>query len=298
MIMSRFSFGRLGLLLVALLGLTALFSSTAFGAGKPTEVTAGAKYATITLNSFEQRAAANPNGAETTVTLEYREAGAATYQVAGTQNLGSGTSQLATYKLLKGVKPDGEYELRTKAVNSFGTVYSSVYLYESSYWYVTGTTGSHHSPFKSSGTANFEWTMGSTAIKISCNESGSGQLGGAWGTGNTYTPNLSKCVLYENGKEICKPNNSFFTVDQAFISTTGTIGMVFPEGCFYGEMTMNAKEAFTVEMPSFNKKALTQAMTLTNRLAWGSYPINLTISTTWSLTGEDSGKEFAAYQGL
>lgn len=295
--MSKRTAGRLSLLFVSLLGLMSLYSATAFAAGAPTEVQASASG--WGLNHVNGGAHANPNGAETTVTVEYRQAGAGSFQSAGSGSIGSGTTKKGISRLINGLKPYGYYELRAKASNEFGTVYSSVVIMESSYWQIEKVSETHVASFTSTGTAKFEWKWGGYNIKVSCNETGSGTLGGEWGTGTGYTVNLSNCRTYQNEKEICKANDAFFSVDQTFTSKSGTVGLVFPEGgCTFGEVSMQAPDPFLVEMTNFNKaKQLSQPMTLTNNLKWGSITVSATISTTWSLSGEDKGKLFGAYAG-
>ena len=298
--MSRLGLGRLSLILVSLFGLMALFSASAIAAGKPTQVSANIKNpGSWGINHVEGAAYANPNGASTTVTLEYREHGTSTFKSAGSENIGSGTTQINFQRLISGLKPLAEYDLRTTATNSFGTTTSSIGVVETPRWIVHGMTKEDHvASFASTGTATFDLQMGSVKAHIACNETGSGTFGGYGGTGTGYKANLSNCTLYENEEEMCKPKVApSLSLDQTFTSTSNLINFQFPSGCFYEEFTLAASEPFFVTMPNFNKtNVVAEPLTLTNKLKFGGNTVTATISTTWSLTGEDAGKLFGAWR--
>jgi hypothetical protein len=294
---SKVNIGRFGLCLVSLIGLMSMFSVSAFGAGKPTEVSSGISGPSLGLNHAEMVGWANPNGADTTVTLEYREHGASEFKVAGSGSIGSGTKTLGIKILLNGLKPYAQYDLRTKASNEFGTVYGSIPIFETPYWEISNTSLSHVAGVSSSGSANFEWKIGINELKISCGLNGSGWIGGEWGNETGWSANLTSCKFYENGKLRCQPYEAHFTVDQTFATAGGYLNFVFPEGCFYSEVKFQAPNPFFVTMSGFNKALqVTQPMVLTNNLSWAGNTVNATISTNWSLTGADSGKAFGVWR--
>ena len=293
--MSRSRYGRLGLCLVSLLGLMSLMSATAFAAGAPTEVnqTAASSWG---LNHVELSGGANPNGASTTITLEYRQAGTSEFKTLVSGSIGSGSKQLNINGLLTGLKPYGQYETRVKASNEFGTVYGTVRTHETPYWEISKTSLSHVAGVKSSGTATFEWNVGLYDMKISCQESGGGWIGGEWGTGSKWSTSLTNCNFYQSGKLMCKPKGTLF-VDETFTANGNEVHFSFPEGCFYEEVFFQAPDPFYVTMPNFdNGYLLTQQLVLTNTLKWAYNPVKATITTNWSLTGADAGKTFGAFR--
>lgn len=298
--MSKSKFGRLGLCLVSLLGLMSLMSAPALGAGQPTQVSSSMSGSAWGINHGEMFGWANPNGAETTLTLEYREQGAGEFQVAGSGSIGSGTKQLGIKRPLYGLKPYAIYELRTKATNAFGTVYGSIFSINTPYWEISKTSLSHVASINSQGTATFEWTHGGgTKYKLSCQEYGSGSIGGEWGTGTGWSPTLGGCSFYRGETLACKPEGTSFKVDQAFTMTSEAIKFMFPEACaYYSEVVFKAANPFFVTMSGFNKGLQSsQSLVLTNQLKFAGWNVDATISTNWSVTGADNGKAFGAWPG-
>jgi hypothetical protein len=283
--MSRTSLGRLGLMFVSLLGLMSLFSGSAFAAGKPTSV--NLNWASPGITHIEVKGTANPNGAATTVQLEYQNAGV--YQTFLTKEIGSGTSSVNVNGMLNGLAPQTDYYLRVSATNKYGTVYSFTEHFAPR-WEAIGakTAGS----FASSGTAKFEYTAGAgTKVKIECNESGTGTIGSAGAVGDGYHGSFSGCVLYQDGAKVCNAPSTTVNLNGAFVNEASQIAFPFPEGCFYSTFAITTSEPFFINMP-LGVYQVTQPITLTEKGTWGGNVVTTTITSNWHLTGANSGLKF------
>lgn len=293
-------FGRLGLCLVSLLGLMSLMSASAFGAGAPTEMywAPGATKFTST-NSAELSGVANPNGANTTLTIEYREPGAAEFKVAGSGNIGSGTKLEFAYAPVIGVKPNMGYETRAKATNQYGTAYSPIGIWTSPVWRVKGFELTHVADVKATGTATFEWPLAGQKYKLSCEVNGNGSIGGKWGTGTGIAAELSGCGFYRNSVLQCKPSpGNQLELDQAFVaSKIPALWFSLAKGCYYSEtVEFVAQTPFSATMSKLFKYELNQSLVMTNQLLVAGSPVTATISTNWSLAGMDIGKSFGVFE--
>jgi hypothetical protein len=120
------SFGRSALLVLSLLGLLAIFSQSALAAGPPVVTATGAT--NKTLHTATLNGTVNPNGASSSVTLEYGK----TKLYGQTVALGSlnGSSALPVSKIVAGLDPITTYHYRISATNSFGTTVSEDSVFE------------------------------------------------------------------------------------------------------------------------------------------------------------------------
>ncbi len=285
-------------LIGGVLSALSMMGGTALAAGQPLSVSTTMAGGSVNQNINHDRATgwANPNGSPTTVTIEYRKQGESEYKVAGSGSLGSGETVVGIQKTITGFSPEALYEVRTKAQNAYGTVLGSPEIYNTPFWTIKGVSESHQASTASSGTATFEWTVSGTVEKISCSESGGGWLAHTPGTANSQGMTLSGCVRYENGKAVCSPSNSsIVNLDSTFSVQGGIVNFVFPAGCFYGEVHIAVATPLSAEVSNFNKSYnSTQTVTMTGAGSWGGSSVSISLSTTWWLTGEDSGRLFAA----
>jgi hypothetical protein len=286
--MSKSSLGRLGLFLVSLLGLMSLFSASAFAAEAPTSIV---YEATEGITHVEIVGITNPNGASTTVNLEYRDASAGgEYVTLLSKSIGSGTTPVTVRGMLNGLKPQNYYQLRVGATNSFGTTYSAVEDYEAR-WKVEGKPQGYTTEATSSGTWKLEYKPGGIPVKLECNENGFGTIGHEKGAGDTHQMNLSGCVYYQNGKVICKPASFTFNLDASF-KAENLSKTICP-----GEEAKTAfsfPAAFLVDMPFFEFNELTQPLTMTASAKLNSNSVTVTVTSNWKLTGADAGLKFGA----
>lgn len=293
--MSKVNLGRLGLTLVSLLGLMALWSASA-SAALPKSLTlesgAGLAYLQIT-------GSANPNGLATTAKLEYREKGTAEWKVALTKELGSGTSSVEIGPItVNGVTPSVEYEFRLSATNKSGTVYDTTPTYGSFLGAWIGIAGQLHnegSEFSSAGTLKIEYTESGKPVKFECTESGYGSIGHLKGAGDSYHVTPSGCIVYISGKAVCEQKLLGFTFNSTFTDELGTHYFIpcfrDPEG---PEWNFNLTAPLHVTGITWwsPKSPVTQAVTATAPGMVLGHSATFTINSNWSLSGENVGKKW------
>lgn len=268
--------------------LLAVTASSAFAAGKPTEVRR--EFAKYGINHVEMKAIANPNGAATTLSIEYKRSSEKSFKLVLSKEIGSGSTAVTIGNVVSGLVPGAHYEIKVLAVNSFGTVTVTEEWFES-VWRVN-KTNTVPAEFAHSGQAMFEMKIGGSPLAIKCSESGYGVLGHKGAVGDSYNVTLSNCRYYQNGEEICKPTPHGFSLNGAFVNEAGYIYFDFPEGCFpERQPVFHLSEAFFVEAP-FNIFTVKQPLTMTSKATWGGNVVNITISSEAELTSEHVGQVF------
>src|SRR4249919_414431 len=125
--MSRFSLGRTGLLLIALVGVLAVLPSSAFAAGSP--ILGTSTLDNFRLNTVRLHTTVDPNGGTgTTYKVEYGRTklyGQSTPALKVT-----GTGAVAVEVDLPGLQPMSTYHYRVSATNNLGTTTASDQLFE------------------------------------------------------------------------------------------------------------------------------------------------------------------------
>lgn len=288
MLHSRLNRGAL--LLVSILGMLCLYSASASAAGVPTQVEASWRKSGIA--HFEFVGKANPNGAATTLNLEYRKKGTAeAFTTVLSKSIGSGTTQQTVSTVVGGLKPMVWYETRVTATNSFGSKTATDFW--ETRWRVAGVPAGTAVPYSTSG-GNFrlEYTAsGSVKTKVECNEASTGTLNSTEGASDQFKLGLSSCVTYENGVEVCKPTAPWgITLNGTFTSELSYINW---NVCPNSEtvMPLSFTSPFIVTMAELQK--VEQPVTMTANASYGFWPATITINSTWRLAGEYSGKKFA-----
>jgi hypothetical protein len=287
--MSRTSLGRLGLICVSLLGLMALFSASAFAAGKPV-VTASA-VTNKTLTTATSNGTVNPNGAATTYKFEYGKT--ALYGKSTTvTSAGSGTTPVAVNAILAGLEPLTTYHYRVSATNSFGTTVSEDVQFEMLLqWKVEGKPVSEigNVPYNS---WYFDWTLvgegtskGGTAVKITCAPDSSDW---AYGSLESYSHFPYKgCKTFLNGVESksCAAS-AYTTLDlNAFLVPTKGGSIELGELCAIGE-SFSLSNGWVLSGAS--SEASKQVITLSQQ----SQYLTFTIKGTWELGAQYVGLNF------
>jgi len=274
---------RLGLSLLAAFCLAAVFSSSAMAAGKPTEVKSGFNFAITKVNKIGMSGWANPNGASTTVTFEYKKPTESTYKVLATQAIGSGTTQVKV--TANGVAPPGtEYDIRISATNSFGTTTGSSGFFYSDWDIVLGTK-----PFTigSEGTWTLAWKQVGTEYKIQCDENSSGTLGNAEALGDSFHVSTSGCGYYANNVKQCSLSPISYTLNNVFETAPLYVTLCGAE--FESKITLPG--AMEVGMP-LESYTVSKAVTLTDNGSFNGSAATLTQNSTWFATGANVGKKF------
>lgn len=291
--MSKVNLGRLGLTLVSLLGLMALWSASASAAlPNSLKVSSGAGLASLNISG-----SANPNGLATTAKLEYREEGTAEWKVALTKELGAGTSSVEIGPTtVNGVTPSVFYEVRLSATNKSGTVYDTTPWAGSFGGVWVGIAGQLHnegSEFSSAGTLKIEYTESGKPVKFECTESGYGSIGHLKGAGDSYHVTPSGCIVYISGKAVCEQKLLGFWFDSTFTDETGTHYFIpcfrDPEGG--GEWNLNLTAPLHVAGLKF-VSAVTQAATATAPAMVLGHAATFTITSNWNLSGINVGKKW------
>ena len=294
--MSRPKFGRAGVLVAAVLGALFILPSSAFAAGAPTSVSLSDPGAAWQPNSIPLSGSANPNGASTTLYFEYKAKGATGYTVGGSQAIGGGTSVVKAEKKVAGLTARTNYTYRVTATNTFGSTQSGTWARNMPYWITNNKTGT--ASFSASGSATVTFAFGSgTVDTLKCSATGNGNLGHIEGKEDSYHVAFAGCALFDqSGKEMCKPTaNPWLDFNGGFWSEATSLGLEFPESCFYERFTIPLTTPFVVGVP-FEKYQVTQPVTLTNTVNAGP-TVTISISTGWSMTGADAGHLFGLTEG-
>jgi hypothetical protein len=285
--------GRLGLALASLVCLLAVFSASAFGAGKPTNVGTSVEPG---LNYYTVEAWANPNGASTTVTIQYRGVGSTEWHTLASKNIGSGTSIATFTSTLAPTWLGQKTEFKTVAENSYGSTTSVVepWGYRLKVWNsgITEDTAS----YSSSGKLMIEDYDSGGFSKIECNASGNGEFGPEAVGGAHLKLSLSGCAWYYGGSLRCNPKIALeplsFSAEYAVPSA---------------EVFFRCPEEEVMHVLRYSGRFLTTLGSSTN--AWWSPTVEkpvtmvgsgkidartatLTVTSTWALTGSNAGKKF------
>jgi hypothetical protein len=292
--MSRTSLGRLGLMFVSLLGLMALFSASAFAAGKPI-VTASA-VSNKTLNTATANGTVNPNGAATTYKIEYGKT--ALYGSSTTvTSAGNGTSAVAVSAIMPGLEPMTTYHYRISATNSFGTTVSEDVLFEMLLqWKIEGSPISGTVKFQTFSstpvTLLAEGTIGGVAVKITCENDFHSDKGRGTGVlGVSYHQPFINCKTFLNGKESnpCKPQSTFnFDLNGVSVPLASTV-FEFGEECSIGEQISLAGGGFELNaMP----EAKFPSVTMTEHLPYFGMTVTVTAPEMYLVDALSVNKKF------
>ncbi len=236
--MSRTSLGRLGLMFVSLLGLMALFSASAFAAGKPV-VTASA-VTNKTLNTATYNGTVNPNGASTTYKFEYGKSllyGSSTTVTSA----GAGSIPVAVKATLTGLEPGTTYHYRVSATNSFGTTVSEDVQFEMLLqWKIGGKTLAEVGGepllmhMNKEEPVTIERTITGKVAKMTCQQDWASKY--AW-ISSEYNLPFTGCVLVYNGKEqkACKPKDITLHLNAFLMPSPTTQQLYMGPECAVGE---------------------------------------------------------------
>lgn len=267
-----------------------LSASAAFGAGKP--VVSGLGYiGSPTLNTFTPSGNINPNGAATTYIFEYgttTKYGSSTSAV----NVGGGTSSVPVSQIISSL-PKTTYHVRISATNSFGTTLSNDIIVETAYWLGVKNQGvSFPTTYHSHGVFKFDFTSFNATIE--CEENGSGTIGNAGGAGDSVYSEFSNCTISgPSGECYVQPFNMY--LNGAFHSTSSSLVGITTGGnecSWFKAMQLTSGPGFTV---TAGKAAVNLPMTMTEQVFFGKNAVNVSGTSTWTLTGPYENKGFGVF---
>jgi len=290
---SKYGFGRLGLLLVSLLGLFSLFSGSAFASGPP--IVTVNPVSNLRLNTATGNGTVDKNGtASATVKIEYGKT--KFYGKSITLPNVTATGAVAVSEIITGLEPLNTYHYRISATNSFGTTVSEDAQFEQLLqWKVAGKpiTELSESVLWSDNTGSWaftgEGTLGGVAVKISCEANYKGAESNAHGKlGISYSFPLKGCKFFSKGVEqkACTPTGLSTVEANGLLQTTSatSVSLGFGE-CPFGE-TLPLPAGYGIEPTS---EAVTQNVTLLGHAG----QLNFSISNPdWSVGGAYKGLAF------
>lgn len=289
---------RICLVVCAALGVFALGTGLAFAAGKPTSVAIANTHELNGYTVLELTAKVNPNGANTSTTIQFREAGSGEGWTEGIVHNLSGTT-IRSYSEEFQVKPVQNYEARVKATNLFGTTESSIATV-STRVRTTGEKELTNLPFESEGGATFAWRWSGAQYDVICNEYSWGNIGNPAGKEDIYHYSMSGCVSFKNGKETpeCPVSNFTFILGGPTLHVEGSNVISIPGGgCAPGgEYWPIAPKPFrVVDNGSEAEYDNNRSVTLTaigTAFGFAENPAEITFESNWSTTGEYTGTPF------
>jgi hypothetical protein len=289
---------RIGLAVCVVLSILAVGVDAASAAGKPTslEVTNGNGLGGYSV--MELTVKVNPNGAGTSVAIEYREDGAKeeTPWTKGLTHELSGTT-IRSYSEEFRVDPGKNYEVRVKAKNLFGTTETAIVHKVATAVTTTGGKGLTNVPFASSGVAIFAFTYIGMNINVVCNETSSGSVGSPGGIKDVYKYEMSGCKSYYHGGEEgpCAVKNFSFTLKGPTLAVTGTGFIALPSyECAPGDQWQIYPGSFRVVdngNPTEYSKVRPISLTATGHL-YATNPAEIIIESNWLLSAEYTGTPF------
>ena len=237
----------------------------------------------------------NPNGAATTVKVEYAETNPekGEYQIWSTQGIGSGSANVPVTAHPTGLAPRKTYQWRVTASNSSGSTvkYGTT---SKSQWHVEGLANgtSKPVPVGISGTFALEYNSSGVPIKLECHSSGSATIHTLYGASDSYSMTMSNCHYYVYGTEACTPKKGFS------LSFTGTLtskeSYVLPEFCpGEGEKTpVNFQHPFAAQLVSGGWENPVSGFVVTDDVTVKGNAGTITMNQEWWLAGEYLGKKF------
>jgi hypothetical protein len=274
---------RVSIALVAVLAAAALSAGSASAAGVPQIAFSSA--GTYTLNEYTATPEINPNGAETTVKLEYGPKSVTEFSTKPI-SIGSGTSYVKVSAPIRGLHPHSEFVYRINATNSYGTKQTEAFGRETGYFASTKVKW----PATYSASGNLKIFISGFNATISCTETGEGKLY-SWLAEplDSYTIDPGTCVV--EGQPACKIANPVpITLQDTFWAGSPFLLLEMGESCTLPSIQLNAQEAFKVDIPKTH--ASTQPVTLTMNTTWGLHNVTVTNSSNWKLTGVNAGQQF------
>jgi len=292
------SLGRLGLGVAALSCLFAAFSASAFGAGKPifnpfgNGITSGGS---VTPNQVELASTVNPNGAATTLTIQYREVGTSVWLTAVSKEIGSGTSEVKITGQAFPLAQNHHYEAQATATNSYGTVTTTEnYGHTEKFgvrWNVS--KGIFTSAYINSGSLKIDWFSAGNGYKIECAESGSGEFGPEAVEGQHENITASSCTYYINNIFTCNSKNTDLKLNNVFQAEYKNMQYCSGEEV---QHTLSFPEAFHVSTENPYEPLVTRPVTMTTKALMNNNihtPATVTVTSNWQLTGANVGKKFS-----
>jgi hypothetical protein len=292
---SKYSLGRLGLLLASLLGAMSLFSSSALASGPPI-VTVGAA-SNLRLHTATANGTVDKNGAASaSVKIEYGKTKLYGKSVTLSAVTGAGAVPVST--ILVGLEPVTTYHYRISATNSFGTTVSEDMLFEMLLqWKVAEKGISEYAKPVEYSAVKMDWgltgegtTPGGTAVKVTCAPTYIGEGGKSdWARGTlgvSYHFPFTGCKTFLNGNESkpCTPTFSVLDLNAVLMTVKGQT-MALGEECSIGE-SLSLPSGFGLGPMSEAKE---QAITLSEKAGFMTFTIS---SPTWKVVGFYEGLKF------
>jgi len=285
--------GRLGLIVASVGCLLAVFSASAFGAGKPTSVSTtiypGLNYLTI-------EAYANPNGASTTVTIQYRGVGASEWHTLRSENIGSGTELQHFQATLAPTWLGQKTEYKAVAENSFGSTSSVTESFGSRLKVWQSGVTEDTATYSSSGSLKIEDYVGGGFSKIECNASGNGEFGPKAVGGAHLKLTLSGCLWYMGGSLRCNPKLTLepmsFNSEYALPPLVEGVHFRCPEEEVMHVLNYSGRFLTKMGTEGWSTPQVEQPVTMVGSGSIDARTATLTVSSTWALTGSNAGKKF------
>jgi hypothetical protein len=295
------SFSRLGIVGMALVCLFAVFAGSAFGAGKPEiqQYSVGYTGANYGPNHAELSALVNPNGAATSVTIEYEKRYAVEeWAVAGSMEIGSGSAYVKVTGQALPLLQRQLYRMRARATNSYGTIIRAGTLLELN-WNVDNGIGKEPittSSYTAPGTFTTEWNGSGYSRKLACNQESTGEFGPE-AASESLKVTLSGCAYYIGGKLECHPKGSYIVnLGNTFLAKND-ISMEFCPGEEGVLSPVRFPNPFSVNGGSdIGEYKTAHVMTMTTQGSVLGSSATMSMSTNWQLTGINVGKKFKLVQ--
>jgi len=284
--------GRLGLALAGLVCLSAVFSASAFAAGKPSSVSVNAD-TYPGLNYIKVTALANPNGASTTLSIQNRAIGQSEWNTIGSKNIGSGTALVEITATQEYNTLGTKLEYRAVAENSFGsgTSLTETFGVRLKIWQsgITEDTAS----YKSTGSFKIE---DSNMNRIECSASGGGEFGPEAVGGEHLNLGLSNCVWSWQNHFRCNPiiSPEPLSFSREFVVPAAEILFRCPEEPTWHHLSYSGRFLTTLgsSTSAWWSAEVEKPVTMVGLGKIDSAWSTATISTTWALTGSNLGKKF------
>jgi hypothetical protein len=285
--------------------LFAVFSASALGAGKPVFPSSGhgieLTYAHVGPNHAEIAASVSPNGAATTLSVQYREVGATEWITAGTKEVGSGTETVQFLVTIMPIVQGHKYEAQAVATNSYGTVttaekYGGTYRFNFK-WIIAKSGGINTSSYIAPGTFQIEWQRSGYNLKLECNQSGAGEFGPE-AVSESLEVTLSGCTYHFGNLYECHPKGSYIIwLDNTFYTNKG-FNMEFCPGEEFVLSSVEFPNRFFVTGSATNNNDIesyeaVHPITMTTQGLVTGKSATVTSSSNWQLTGAFLGKNFA-----
>jgi hypothetical protein len=254
-----------------------------------------AEFSPYSLNEVTFTGEVNPEGVSTTYWFEYGKTEALGSSTS-VLSAGSGSTGVPVSVPVRGLDPNTTYYYRLKSTNSNGTKTGSIKSTRTARW-VAGTEPLATFPATFAAEGVFGIELPGFALSITCNESkGSGNIGNAGGTGDSYSLSLQNCTTVQSGKESksCRPLEPInVSLNDQFKSTSSKLMLVQfnHEFCALSDMELAEQEPFKVSW-THAAPGLKETIGLSSQTKFGAQTVKLSAATSWSLTGGNLGRTF------